>query len=65
MSNIDAFLIDFVTINFEIDSNIAKELLREFQKNCNLDNHDGDFVLDCPVFELGGIFPNYSFLGSL
>lgn len=56
MSNIDAFLIDFVTIDFEIDSKIAKELLSEFQKNCNLDNDDGDFVLDCPVYRAGWYF---------
>ena len=57
MPNIDAFLIDFVTIDFESDSKIAKEVLSEFQKACNLDsNHDLDFVLDCPMYRAGWYF---------
>ncbi|MGB8937966.1 MAG: hypothetical protein WCC17_22990 [Candidatus Nitrosopolaris sp.] len=56
MPFIDAFLIDFVTIDFESDSKIAKEILREFQKDCNLDNDDCDFVLDCPMYRAGWYF---------
>jgi hypothetical protein len=56
MPNIDALLIDFVTIDFESDSKIAKEVLGEFQKDCNLDNHDSDFVLDCPIYRAGWYF---------
>jgi hypothetical protein len=56
MPNIDAFLIDFTTIDFESDSKIAKELLSEFQKDCNLDNHDSDFVLDSPMYRAGWYF---------
>jgi hypothetical protein len=56
MPNIDAFLIDFVTIDFEIDSKIAKEVLIELQKVCNLDNHDSNFVLDSPTYRAGWYF---------
>jgi hypothetical protein len=56
MPNIDAFLIDFVTTDFESDSKIAKELLSELQKVCNLDNHDCDFVLDSPMYRAGWYF---------
>ncbi|HXX95548.1 MAG TPA: hypothetical protein VEL11_00315 [Candidatus Bathyarchaeia archaeon] len=56
MPNIDAFLIDFVTTDFESDSKIAKEVLIELQKVCNLDNHDSDFVLDSPMYRAGWYF---------
>jgi hypothetical protein len=56
MPNIDAFLIDFVTIDFESDSKIAKEVLSGFQRDCNLDNHPFDFVLDCPMYRAGWYF---------
>jgi hypothetical protein len=56
MPNIDAFLIDFATTDFESDSKIAKEVLSELQKDCNLDNHDRDFVLDCPMYRAGWHF---------
>jgi hypothetical protein len=56
MPNIDAFLIDFVTVDFESDSKIAREVLSEFQKDCNLGNHDRDFVLDFPVYRAGWYF---------
>jgi hypothetical protein len=56
MPNIDAFLIDFVTTDFESDSKIAKEVLSEFQKYCNLVNHDSDFVLDSSMYRAGWYF---------
>lgn len=55
MPNIDAFLIDFVTTDFESDSKIAKEVLSELQMDCNLVNHD-DFVLDSPMYRAGWYF---------
>jgi hypothetical protein len=54
MPNIDAFLIDFVSTDFESDSKVAKEVLSELQKDCNLANHD--FVLDCPMYRAGWYF---------
>ena len=57
MPLIDAFLIDFVTVDFESDSKIAKEVLYEFQKNCNYDNDDNcNFVLDAPIPSAGWYF---------
>ena len=57
MSLIDAFLIDFETVDFESDSKIAKEILYEFQKNCNYDNEDNcNFVLDAPILSAGWYF---------
>ena len=57
MSLIDAFLIDFETVDFESDSKIAKEVLYEFQKNCNYDNSDNrNFVLDSPIPSAGWYF---------
>jgi hypothetical protein len=57
MSLIDAFLIDFETVDFESDSKIAKEVLYEFQKNCNYVNGDNcNFVLDSPITSAGWYF---------
>lgn len=56
MPFIDAFLIDFETIDFESDSKIAKEVLREFQRDCNFDNDDRNFVLDSPTYRAGWYF---------
>ena len=57
MPLIGAFLIDFVTVDFESDGKIAKEILHEFQKNCNIDNDDNrNFVLDSPIPSAGWYF---------
>jgi hypothetical protein len=56
MPFIDAFLIDFETIDFESDSKIVKEVLREFQRDCNFDNDDRNFVLDSPTYRAGWYF---------
>jgi hypothetical protein len=56
MPLIDAFLIDFETIDFESDSKIAKEVLYKFQKDCSLDNDDRYFVLDSPTYRAGWYF---------
>ena len=57
MPLIGAFLIDFVTVDFESDGKIAIEILHEFQKNCNIDNDDDrNFVLDSPIPSAGWYF---------
>lgn len=56
MPSIDAFLIDFETIDFESDSAIAKEVLWNFQKYCNFGNDDCNFVLDSPTYRAGWYF---------
>jgi len=57
MPLIGAFLIDFVTVDYESDSTIANEILQEFQVNCNLGNDDDrNFVLDSPIPSAGWYF---------
>jgi hypothetical protein len=57
MPLIGAFLIDFVTVDFESDSKIAKEILKEFQKSCNFDNDDNrNYLLDSPITSAGWYF---------
>jgi len=57
MPLIGAFLIDFVTVDFESDSKIAKEILKEFHKSCNFDNDDNcNFLLDSPIPSAGWYF---------
>ncbi|HET7149711.1 MAG TPA: hypothetical protein VFI73_14585 [Candidatus Nitrosopolaris sp.] len=57
MPLIDAFLLDFETVDFESDSKIAKEVLYEFQKNCDYEFGDNrNFVLDSPIPSAGWYF---------
>lgn len=53
---IGAFLIDFETINFDINSKIAMDILSQFQKDCNLDSSDHNFILDSPMYHAGWYF---------
>ena len=56
MSLIDAFLLDFVTINFDEDSKIAKSILQEFQTNNGGNDGKDSFLLDNPVSSAGWCF---------
>jgi hypothetical protein len=50
---IGTFILDFQTIDFELDQNIAVGLLSEWQKTCQIKNA---FALDPPVQSAGWSF---------
>lgn len=52
---------DFQTVNFEVDSKIALEVLDKLQKDCQLEN---SFALDDPVASAGWSFAKLFFSGQ-
>jgi len=56
MSLIDAFLLDFVTVDFDQDSKVAERILQEFQTNGGSNQGEGNFLLDTPVASAGWYF---------
>lgn len=57
---IGTFILDFQTINFQIDSITAITLLNEYQQECQIENQ---FALDDPVQSAGWSFAKL-FLGG-
>jgi hypothetical protein len=55
-SYIGTFILDFQTTNFESDSQIARDMLCEYQKICNLYDDRSTFALDDPVSSAGWSF---------
>ena len=58
---IGTFILDFQTVNFESDSEIAKKMLSEFQDHCQL--HDA-FALDDPFSSAGWSFSKLFLTGE-
>ena len=56
MSLIDAFLLDFVTVDFDNDSKLAEGILREFVANAEGNYSKDNFILDTPVTSAGWYF---------
>jgi hypothetical protein len=59
---IGTFILDFQTIDFQLDSKIAVEMLAKCQKACNLENQ---FALDEPVPSAGWFFAKLFLAGQL
>ena len=56
MSLIDAFLLDFVTTDFDQDSRVAESILQQFQASGGWSNDKDNFLLDTPVTSAGWYF---------
>ena len=56
MSLIDAFLLDFVTVDFEQDSKVAESVLEEFLGVGEGNDCKENFLLDTPVASAGWYF---------
>ena len=56
ISNISTFILDFMTIDFEHDSNIAIETLSNYKQLCGFNKEDDIFDLDKPVSNAGWSF---------
>lgn len=58
---IGTFIIDFQTVDFEPDAKIARDMLSEFQKSCQLENM---YALDEPVRSAGWHFAKMFLAGQ-
>jgi hypothetical protein len=58
---IGTFILDFQTIDFELDSKITIDLLSELQKTCQIENA---FALDPPVQSAGWSFAKMFLAGK-
>jgi hypothetical protein len=58
---IGTFILDFQTINFQLDSKIAHKVLNEYQQSCQLENQ---FALDDPVSSAGWSFAKLFLAGQ-
>ncbi len=56
MSLTDAFLLDFVTTDFDQDSKVAESILQQFQAKEGWSNDKDNFLLDTPVTSAGWYF---------
>jgi hypothetical protein len=58
------FILDFMTVEFEHDSNIILEMLSHYKKMCGFNKEDDVFDLDKPISNAGWSFSKLFLAGG-
>jgi hypothetical protein len=60
----NTFILDFITIDFEHDSNVVLEMLLYYKKICGFNKEDDVFDLDKPISNAGWSFSKLFIAGG-